>query len=695
MFAPKQRSSPKKKPFVSTAKRNTTFGTPPPLPPLTPKERDSKAFQEDFDFPEVDHSHDEEGAPGNHLINLSRFQEMSIRWTNMSTALWFMIVGNSSRRIARESLQNFITALYWRLNGAISEEEFHCLYQEWNNKRASCHKSVTCDVFVLRDCLLEQSTSEGDLEIFLGIIIFETNKGFINSPLSYHSTRSELCSTRWLSLSEELYFLLDTSGQGYLGFDDLLFLSLSLLSSSHTWKSETELDAQMSLTNVTAVTVQLMREAGSEISLDSTTTFPPRGELISPEIKGIKTLPRKHTVTYDGNGHRVLPESPFGPVEVLPQPFIQSPPAAVGIITLPMFKRLLIQRSVGEISLVALIAHIKECIQRLIMISEEKSVRVLYSACVHDDAISAPKLWKTCIESIFGSPPANELPPILLHLLTDACFRLPLSYIAFPSDGSDAVWTFLDDLGFKVPQDFLDQDKHMLDAATFSIWSSFHSWGEEVNPDYPMNSRDSVYQLISCVASEYKSSLHLLCAAFIDIAIETYDIRLNFPSKSSSGLLTAITSLLPERSVCDELLQAFFKAFSCTTQDQSHNPISDGEIEVKSHTVPEIDEHLHQFEESNRSDWQANLLEEISNAIWATVFDMKDVQYSFIRSPPPGQSSPNGTINFVERRRKRRTQRKFHDSPQSLRTEKGRLEFDGSRDKDAEDKSTVKLFVFE
>jgi hypothetical protein len=713
MFAPKQRS-PKRKPFVSTAKRTTTFGTPPPLPPLTSKEGDLKELlqEELIDIPEVHHHHDEEGVPSNHLINFARFYEMSVRWINMSTTLWSMIVGNSSRKIVRQSLHNFIIALYWRLNGSISEEEFHCLYQEWRNKRTSGHKSQNCDVFALRDCLLEQSTTEDDLEIFLGIIIFETNKGFINSPLSYHSPRAELCSTRWLSLSEELFFLLDTPGHGYLGFDGLVFLSLCLISSSQTWKSETDLDVRLSLTNVTAVTVQLMREAGSDVYFDSTLTFSSRydQEQISPEKQGTRTLSRRLSVTYDGNGHRVFPESPFGgvpQVESRPQSLESKPhPASVGILTLPMFKRLLIKRSVGETSLVALVSHLKECIQRLIAISEEKGVDVLYAACVHDSTngadISAPKLWNTCIEAIFGYSPTSELPPILLHLLTDACVSLPLYYVAFPSDASDAVLTFLGDLRVEVrnlPQELQEQNQLVLNSATLSIWSSFLSWGagEQANNDFPeMDSRDSVYQLISCVVSEYKSSLHFLCAAFIDIAMETDEYRSN-PVSHSSGLQNAINLLLPEAEDYRELLQVVLKPFTCATaQNQSHDFIRQSEVGTDSHAVPETDEAVHQVEERNQSDWQANVAEEISNAVWASVFDVKDhVRYPAVSLRSPVQSSP--TINFVERRRKRRSQRgKFsqsHDSQRSLCSspEAVRLEFDGhsSRDRETEEKSMV------
>jgi hypothetical protein len=732
MFAPKQKS-PKKKPFVSTAKRNTTFGTPPPLPPLAPIERDKDPFCEELiDITDIDLSHGEEGG-SNPLINFAQFQEMSIRWVNMTTTLWSMIVGNSRRKFVRQSLHNFVTALYWRLNGAISEEEFHCLYQEWTKRRTDAHKSQRCDVFVLRDCLLEQSTTEDDLEIFLGIIIFETNKEVINSPLSYqtpHAMNLELCSSRWLSLSEELFFLLDNPGYGFLGFDDLIFLTLCLLSGSETWKSETELDARISLTNVTAVTAQLMREAGSDVSLDSTLAFASRAgqEQISPEKETIKASSRRLSVTYDGNGHRVLPESPFGaasPMESrlraleLNAPPPPTPPvAAVGIVTLPMFKRLLIKKSVGEGSLVALVAYLKECTQRLVAISEEKAVDVLSTACISESVdgadISAPKLWTTCIEEIFGYAPTTELPTILLYLMTDACLHLPLAYLAFPSDESEGILTLRDDQTIEVrssPPGLQHQDLPLLDSMTLCLWNLFLSWGAggEEGSDLPQTDpRDSVYQLISCVLSEYKSSLQLLCAAFIDIAMDTHDHCSHAVSHSSSGLQTAVNLLLPEPREYMGLLEVVLKAANCTASQQDHSHPHDraGQSEVWTDSPIFVPESALQSVEGNHSDWHVTFMDEISNAVWATVFDVKDqVRYPgpFARSPTT-QSSPNRTINFVERRRKRRSQRgagaegafsQSNDSQQSFQSspEAVRLEFDGHSSRNRDDGDAEKAMV--
>jgi hypothetical protein len=670
MFAPSRPKSPssKRKPFVSTTKRSITFGTPPPLPPLTPILKEEKASE---DFLEQQDASLEEEIDYSHYTNSIQFQQMSIRWINMSTSLWSMIVGHSVRKIVRQSLANFITSLYWRLNGSISEEEFHCLYLEWVSKRSSNAKCQKCDVFMLRDCLLEQATTEEDLEIFLGIIIFEANKGVLNSPLSFnspHSTASlELCSSRWLSLSEELFFLLDSSGDGFLGFDDFFFLSICLLSYAQSG-TDTDFDTRISLTNVAAVAVQLMREADAEVCFDSTwlTASQRNRENIPLEKEGMRpSLDRRLSVAYDDNGRRILPDG--RPLVDLPKETVGSepkiPPPQTGIVTLPMFKSLLIKRSVGEASLVALINFTNERTQHLLSLGEEKGVEVLYSACVHGargQDIRAPKLWRTCIELIFGYSLENELPTILLYLLTDGSFALPLSLLAYPADeSSSAFWTSLK--GVSLP-DLPHESAFILNYFSSKVWSSFVHWGE-VNPSEQKSPdpRDSVFQLISSVLLEYKSSLQLLCAAFVDIAMDPGHTGYS----SHSSLQGAITSLLPHPRDCAALWEDLYPQRLTPNPNISAVQVQRNEIKVETPLELGVLSTLEKGEKNRPEEfrnperaWTPETLEEISHVIWATIFDFQEQATSPRYSTSPGRlSSPQRTINFADRRRRRRNQK--------------------------------------
>jgi hypothetical protein len=676
MFAPtRPKSSPsKRKPFVSTTKRSSTFGTPPPLPPLTPNLKE-ELISDDFLEYQQDKSLAEEEIDDHLHNNFSHFQQMSIRWINMSTSLWSMIIGPSFRKIVRQSLTNFITALYWRLNGSISEEEFHWLYLEWVSRRPLAAKSQKCDIFVLRDCLLEQGTTEDDLEIFLGIIIFEANKGVINSPLSFNSPQStmnlELCSSRWLSLGEELFFLLDSSGDGFLGFDDFFFLSICLLSSPHMG-IDTDFDARISLTNVAAVAVHLMRESGAEVYFDSTWfSVSQRTREYPLEKEGTKPIfDRRHSVAYDDKGHRIQPdgkEQVDPPREnVGPEPKI---PHQAGVVTLPMFKRLLIKRSVGEASLVALISFTKERTQHLVSLSEEKGVEVLYSACLHEahaqQEIRAPKLWRTCIELIFDYSSVNELPTILLYLLTDGSFNLPLTLLAYPSgESSDQLNTAATSLGDVSEQELSRENDSILNFFASGVWNSFACWGGGYPPESSLpDPRDSVFQLISAVLLEYKSSLQLLCAAFIDIAMDSELAD----HTSHSSLLAAIKSLLPRPGDCALLWRELFPQ-RLAANDSTHqrdivkNVIVPLELDASAVVpAPQGEDRLLSFpSEGPQPDWKPETFEEISHAIWATIFDftIQAASRRYSTSPPKKQiTSPHRTINFADRRRRRRNQK--------------------------------------
>lgn len=206
--------TPSKKPFVSTTKRVETFGTPPPLPPLP--------FSEKIDTQtDTEKKENIVESKGTEVVNLSLLYKQSIRWLNTSSTLWSLIVADSARNVDRNGLKNFLTAMQWRIQGTINEDEFTALYNEWLGVKSIAQKySHTCGKIVLRSLLMEQSLTEEDLDLLLGMIINEINRKTVNSPLKFeyksnNNTDSrnkpllEVCSYRWISLSEELFFLLD------------------------------------------------------------------------------------------------------------------------------------------------------------------------------------------------------------------------------------------------------------------------------------------------------------------------------------------------------------------------------------------------------------------------------------------------------------------------------------------------------
>lgn len=652
MFGPtrKRASSPqKRKPFVSTTKRNSSFGIPPPLPPLMISKENSAT---QCSVNNGNHDLNEGDRHLDYMTYFDKFQRMSVRWVNMSTCLWSMILGQHRSNINPQSLKNFIIVLYWRLNGSISEDEFHCLYMDWINSGAIYHKvnPGTKYLFLLRDILIEESTTEEDLEIFLGLIIFEANKGIINSTLSFKSLPTsvnlELCSARWLGLSEELFFLLDSSGFGYLVFDDLFFLSLCLLSSSG--ENGIDLDAQMSLTNALAVTIQLMQESGCDIDLgfpkNLKSSFDFRHYQTSPSLENHinqNILPHSQSTIYDENGRRILPSCPVEELKTLNkvpnQTSERNSHCSIGIMTLPNFKKLLLKRSVGETSLVTLISHIKHCLQQLITLSETKGIDILYSSCISatpDICYCTPKLWPACIKTIFDySSPANTVPSIVLFTLTDALWCLPLSFLTSPSSLSTYQSNLFPDIKKDIFNHHLSTDV-LLEYATACLCNSFTCWGSqnqriEVDDALENNRRNSLSELIFSVIWEYKTAMELLCAAFIDLAMEYRDSSL-----CSASLQIAINSLLPQPHEYVSLLDWDLDNSIHQKELDQANPNST--ISVTESEKP-----------FDQTDYQ----QDISQAVWASVFDFRAHV-----NPVVGlvQHLPNRTINFVERRRKRR-----------------------------------------
>lgn len=61
--------------------------------------------------------------------------------------------------------------------------------------------------------------SETELDMMLGLLINEQNRNYVDKG----------CSLRWLQLVEQLFFMLDSNGNGFITADDVHFFIISLL----------------------------------------------------------------------------------------------------------------------------------------------------------------------------------------------------------------------------------------------------------------------------------------------------------------------------------------------------------------------------------------------------------------------------------------------------------------------------------
>lgn len=257
----KQRSnsiSPsKRKPFVSTTKSQHVFGDPPPLPPrsYSPERFENRQpLIHQPGFAVTINDSDIQLSPSHSLM----LQRQSVRWLNLSSTFWALIVMDANRTVDKDGVVNFFEVMKWRAHGTITAEEFTALYIEWigkfnvaNNYQNSSKKVPRSNVglFTIRQILLENRCSESDLDLYIGMLIHETNLNLLNVTISYvtksssqkqNSSILEICTKKWLSISEELFFCLDTPGYGVLRFDEIFFFSSCLAIGLQGWADEGE-----------------------------------------------------------------------------------------------------------------------------------------------------------------------------------------------------------------------------------------------------------------------------------------------------------------------------------------------------------------------------------------------------------------------------------------------------------------------
>jgi len=499
-------SSPiKKKAFVSTVKSVDVFGHPPPLPPpplslgrssTSPEGR--TLLHDTIRSPVV------EAEPLSNLNSLTLYRH-SVRWLNLSRTLWSLVVLDAHRRVHNENTAQFIEVLSWRAQGLVTEDEFSSIYSEWisrsNDKSPRKPKrTTTVGISQLRRILFEKPCSEADLDLFVGILINDVNRRLLHStvcysPLAVAGPRRvglEVCDDQWVSLSEELFFVLDSPGFGALSFDEAFFFCACVTIGMQGWSSRDDLEADVSLTTLAAITIQFIHETGGSVLANHTSAAAP------------VNMNSKYEVT------------------------------------LPMFKRYLIRKSVGADALKELLHHVNTCLERVMRLAHTSGAVDLTSSCrpfsCNSNTVGSPRLWQQAVLSAAHLPQTSSVtnqapPPIVLFLLSDADRIASKAFRAIELAMDDTGTAFQAQQGLSIssPLESALAANDELQTVTYHMWRRFQIWGgvpssvsfsetDIRGPSVNAHSRDPVYRLIAHVLAKYKTLQHLLVAALFDMA---------------------------------------------------------------------------------------------------------------------------------------------------------------------------------
>jgi hypothetical protein len=378
------------------------------------------------------------------------------RWCQLTVTLYSLVVLDTQRNPDIQSLQQFLEVIHWRAHGKITEDEFSVLFTEWMKlEKNSDTRSVTAgsnlsskrkfflNLSIFRIILLQKNYVESDLDLFIGIVLHETNLKLMNTTISYvaknmgnklmPSFNLEVVTRRWLELAEELFFSLDTPGYGSLRYDEVFFFCNCVHVGLQNWKNELELETDLSITAMTAITIQFIRDCGA--SLPFITSSGTNGNNNNNNLTNIT----KNSLYefYDDYPKSNLKKSSSHSSLLNQKEIFKTE------ITLPMFKKLLVSKNIGENELILLSNHIKLCIEKIAKLARLSGADDLYFACqpyeLKGQVIGSPRLFQEAVLFASGfQPPSpagqtqshssgnNEMPGsnqpiplILLFLLSD------------------------------------------------------------------------------------------------------------------------------------------------------------------------------------------------------------------------------------------------------------------------------------
>lgn len=110
----------------------------------------------------------------------------------------------------------------WTFEGSISEQDFSDLYKVWtkSSSEITTRYITQKESFPLAEFeSLIRNHSEKDLDLMLGLLINEHNRVYVEKG----------CSLKWLQIVEQLFFMLDVAGFGFITVDGTFNLSSFLL----------------------------------------------------------------------------------------------------------------------------------------------------------------------------------------------------------------------------------------------------------------------------------------------------------------------------------------------------------------------------------------------------------------------------------------------------------------------------------
>lgn len=263
----------------------------------------------------------------------AKIRQQSARWLALSNSLWNLVIMDAQRVVNDREVDSLLEALSWRALGKITGPEMSVILHEWmidsggsgdtgllspsgapligpsssgaaagaSLADASKKRQQTFSLFHMRVVLVNKGYKETDIDLLIGVVVNETNQDLLGKPIAFHSglvspgkasrkskkkkskknknrdndaTRLEVVSQRWLSLAEELFFVLDNCGYGFLRFDELFFLASCLCLGLHGWTTMEEMHDDLSMSVIVAYAVQLLKELGCVVP---TTAFRQNG----------------------------------------------------------------------------------------------------------------------------------------------------------------------------------------------------------------------------------------------------------------------------------------------------------------------------------------------------------------------------------------------------------------------------------
>jgi hypothetical protein len=622
---------PKRKPFVATTKSVEVFGDPPPKPRLLSSSSKAKSsdvvtlsLQTDMDTPitySVAYAEPDVLLTSHILL----FERQSVRWMNLSRLLWILTVVNSHRpSIDKDGTANFLQVMKWRGEGTVSDAEFTALYTEWMTKtimksgqsKRTNISITTIGLFTFRQILLENmATEESSLDLYVGILINELNRGNIGLPISKSplSGSVSLCTAQWIAMAEDLFFLLDSPGYGFLTFDEQYFFSACLVIGLRNWTGMADLEDDLSIGMLSAYALQLLVELGAYVSISS-----------------------NHNQQY------------------LHDPKLSSVSTAKSVVTLPMFKAFLMKKGITEQFLAIITNHVKICIERLCRTcsstpgsqTANSSIYNTLHAVEDNVSIGSPRLFQHAVLSSIGYSYSEtsrtafntkQSPMIVKFLLTDA---EPYVYGRFRASEGELN---IDDMHENI----------------YHIWHAFQLWGpnayrhSNISASKVESLQDPIYELIGAVLVTYKNYQLALSKALIDMTLRYFSNDRGVTSGPFNALFMAesrssASSLDQLSAACMNILpnvEAMLIELASNTADTqpAYQPTTTSSLAIQVDT-----RHI-----DNESNAKRDI--SIDDIQWETVFDVRNDRDEIIAKTvtlPTNEASsippPPSTIDVIK-----------------------------------------------